>query len=112
MPEMHPALPLILGGLLIPVLTCSLRRLVLVVAPLLGLFNLVGMSPDQSCSFVIAEFRLDFLRIDKLSMLFGYLFHIAAFLAAVYSLHLKEKIQPATGLLYAGSAVGLYMPVI
>ena len=108
MPEMHPALPMILGGLLLllPFLPLSLRRALLIGAPLLGLTNLLVGLPEQSGSVFLAGFQLDILRVDKLSMLFGYLFHIAAFLSAVYSLHLTDRLQPATGLLYAGSAVG------
>ena len=45
-------------------------------------------------------------RTDKLSMLFGYLFCIASFLAIMFSLHIKDRIQHSAGMIYAGSAVG------
>ncbi len=49
---------------------------------------------------------LEPLRVDRLSILFGYLFHIAAFLSVVFSLHLRDRLQHVAGLLYAGSALG------
>lgn len=104
--DIHPALPMILGGIALPLLPLPMRRIMLPIIPLLGLWNVYGIPHGQQESFHIAEFELDVLRVDKLSLLFGYLFHIAAFLAAIYSLHLKDRLQTSTGLLYAGSAVG------
>jgi multicomponent Na+:H+ antiporter subunit D len=49
---------------------------------------------------------LEPLRVDRLSLLFGYLFHIAAFLGVVFSLHLRDRLQSSASLLYAGSALG------
>jgi multicomponent Na+:H+ antiporter subunit D len=46
------------------------------------------------------------MRVDKLSLLFGYLFHIASFIAVVYALHVRDTSQQVAGLLYAGSALG------
>ena len=46
------------------------------------------------------------VRVDELSMLFGYLFHIAGFIAIVFSLHVKDTGQHIAGLTYAGSAIG------
>ena len=50
--------------------------------------------------------RLELLRADKLSLLFGLLFHIAAFLGAVFAFHVRDRLQQAGMLLYAGSALG------
>ena len=43
MDSLHPALPLLLGCLLLPFLGRRLRGVILVVAPLLGLANLLGI---------------------------------------------------------------------
>ena len=52
------------------------------------------------------EFELALLRTDRLSLLFGYLFHIAAFIAVIFALHVRDTTQHVAGLLYAGSALG------
>ena len=49
---------------------------------------------------------LAIVKIDDLSLLFGYLFHLAALIAVIYSLHLKDSVQQVAGLIYAGSALG------
>ena len=106
MDSLHPALPLLLGCLLLPFLGRRLRGVILVVAPLLGLANLLGIQTGDTSSMEFAGYTLDVLRVDKLALLFGYLFHIAAFVIGVYSLHVKNRIEPFTAMAYAGSAIG------
>ena len=45
--------------------------------------------------------------MDKQAKLFGYLFHIAALIAGIYSFHLRDRWQVSMALLYAASAVGV-----
>jgi multicomponent Na+:H+ antiporter subunit D len=106
---MHPALPLLLGGLVLFFLRGRAAQVALVLAPILGLWNLAGLDSSAAADAGVVELagmRLDLLRVDRLSLLFGLLFHIAALLAAIYSLHVRDRVQLATGLLYAGSAIG------
>ena len=46
------------------------------------------------------------MRVDKLSLVFGYVFHLAAFLGAIYALHVRDRVQHSAGTLYAGSSIG------
>ena len=104
--SLHPAGFLLCGGLLLPLLPLTARRIALVVLPLAGLYNLLGYEVGAAQVFNFAGYELHVLRVDKLSLLFGYLFHIAAFLAGLYALHLKDRLQHMTGFMYAGAAVG------
>ncbi|MDH5786644.1 MAG: Na(+)/H(+) antiporter subunit D, partial [Chromatiales bacterium] len=45
-------------------------------------------------------------RVDKLSLMFGYVFHIAALIGIVYSLHVRDTLQQVSAMLYAGSGLG------
>ncbi len=45
-------------------------------------------------------------RVDKLSLLFGYVFHIAALIGVIFSLHVRDTMQQVAALIYAGSALG------
>ncbi len=104
--SLHPAAFLLFGGLLLPVLPLAVRRVALLLLPLAGFYNLLGYQAGYSQVGSLAGCELHWVRVDKLSLLFGYLFHLAAFLAALFSLHLRDRLQSATGLLYAGAAVG------
>lgn len=106
MGSLHPALPLLVGSLLLPFFPKKIRGLFLVVLPLFGLYNLMGFEVGDAMQFSFAGFDLDVLRVDKLSLLFGYLFHIAALICGVYSLHVDSKLEHLTGMAYAASAVG------
>ena len=106
MTSLHPAAFLLLGGLLLPVLPLAVRRVALLLLPLAGFANLLGYQIGDSQVGSLAGYELHWVRVDQLSLLFGYLFHVAAFLAALFSLHLRDRLQQATGFLYAGAAVG------
>jgi multicomponent Na+:H+ antiporter subunit D len=52
------------------------------------------------------DIQLTGVRIDRLSSIFGYLFHIAAFIGMIFALRETRAGQHVATLLYAGSAVG------
>ncbi|WP_323844191.1 Na(+)/H(+) antiporter subunit D [Microbulbifer magnicolonia] len=82
------------------------RALLMVAVPLLGLANLWLLGPGSFGAWSVLDFELLLFRADRLSLLFGYLFHIAALIAIVYALHLRDTLQQVASLLYAGSALG------
>lgn len=106
MSEIHPALILLAGGLLLFALPTTPRRIASACLPVLGFLNLLTIAEGTLWHITWGGYELTVLRADRLSMLFGYLFHLAAFLGAIYALHLKDRLQIGTGLIYAGSAVG------
>ena len=104
---LHPAFPLLLGALLIPFLRPGVQRgAAMVLLPIFGLLNLLRYETGFIGTAEFGGQLLEVVRIDKLSLVFGYLFHLAAFLGGIYSLHVKDATQHTTALMYAGSAVG------
>jgi len=49
---------------------------------------------------------LDMIRIDKMSFLFGLIFHLAAIMSTIYALHVDDVKQHISGIIYAGGAIG------
>ena len=90
----------------VAVLPYRAGRIVSVATPLIGGIMLLGMNSGSTIEWSIMQLSLTPLRVDRLSLLFGYLFHIAAFLGVLFSLHLRDRLQGSTSLLYAGSALG------
>lgn len=105
-----PAYVFFAGALLIALLHrpqwLRLRQAVLLAVPLLGLVNLAGLQPGAGWTWQVAELQLVGLRVDRLSLLFGLLFHLGALLGLVYALHLRERAQHVAALVYGGSALG------
>ena len=103
---LHPALIFIIGGLLLSLTWGKVRSCLLVLTPLLSLLQFLTLGSDINISFQLLNYNISWLRIDGLSYVFTIAFHIAAIVAAIYSLHLKDKVQDVTGLLYMGGAIG------
>jgi len=82
------------------------RAVVMLAVPVAGGLQLIGLEHGEYNVIALLGFELSPFRVDRLSLLFGYLFHIAAFIGVLYSLHVKDTVQQVASLLYAGSALG------
>ena len=106
MTELPPFVIFYGAAIMVALLPHRLGQVILLATPLTGGLVLLGMTADADLQWSIMNLVLEPLRVDRLSLLFGYLFHIAAFLGIVFSLHLRDRLQAITSLLYAGSALG------
>ncbi|MEZ5491162.1 MAG: Na(+)/H(+) antiporter subunit D [Gammaproteobacteria bacterium] len=106
MPDFHPFLPFLIAALLATFTRGHLRSAIMLLAPVIGGIHLLTVETGTLVEYQLMELTLVPYRVDELSLLFGYIFHIGAFIAVLYSIHLKDTLQHVTGLLYAGSAVG------
>ncbi len=106
MTELHPFLPFLAGALAALVTRGWLRLIIMLAVPIIGGLNLLGLSQGVHWQLGIFGYHLEPFRVDDLSLLFGYLFHLAAFIAIIFSLHVRDTLQHVSGLLYAGSALG------
>ena len=104
--NLPPAAILILGSLIVPLLRGRIKSIYLLALPLLSLLHLLGFNEGFYGEIVLFDYSLTMVRVDKLSLLFGYIFHIAAFVSVIYALHVKDNLQHVTGLAYVGSAIG------
>jgi multicomponent Na+:H+ antiporter subunit D len=106
MASVAPFLVFFVGAILVAATTGAVRSAILLAIPIVGAVNLLGLEPGRGDFITLFGYTLTLVSVDKLSLLFGYLFHLAAFIAIVFSLHLTDRIQPVAGVLYAGSALG------
>lgn len=106
MTELPPFVPFFIGALVLPLTRGWLRSLLLLAIPLLGGIHLWQVPEGIHWQFTLFDYQLVGYRADRLSLLFGYLFHIAALISVIYALHLRDTLQQVAGLLYAGSALG------
>ena len=82
------------------------RNFLILLVPIFGEINLAGYEIGLYHQSTLFGLEISLTRVDKLSVLFGYLFHLAAFLGIIYSLHVKDTLQQTVTILYAGSALG------
>ncbi len=106
LPEMPAFIPFFLAAVIALVTRGTIRStLMLAIIALSGL-HLFLLSPGIVVTIPFLEYELTPYRVDKLSLLFGYVFHIAAFMSVLFSLHVRDTTQHVSGLLYAGSGIG------
>jgi len=106
LPLLPPFLPLLIGSIAAILLRGHLRSVIMLLAPIWGALQLAAVEPGLYWAFEFMGYQLEPVRVDKLSLMFGYLFHLAAFIGVVYALHLKDTVQHVSALSYAASAVG------
>ena len=102
-----PPFAIFFAGALIALLTRGwLRSIVLLLIPVVGALNLAGFEHGVFWQEPFLGYTLTLMHVDKLSLLFGYLFHLAAFISLVYALHERDAVQQISAVLYAGGALG------
>ncbi len=115
----HPGLVICFGGLLIPFipwqrvklayfLLLPLAGLGILVSTSMGVFGTLPPWPEAihkgNVSFL--HYSLTIVRINKLSLLFGYVYVIAAFCMNIYALRVKNDWEHVAAMIYVGSALG------
>jgi multicomponent Na+:H+ antiporter subunit D len=127
--SLPPFVLFFVGAVVIAFTRGTARKVLILAIPLVGGLNLwFGVEPGLHLQFDLIGYTLTPYRADKLSLLFGYLFHLAAFLGFVYALHLGDGapegsvagevgeddivgnasagLQHVAAMVYAGSALG------
>ncbi|MDH3526563.1 MAG: Na(+)/H(+) antiporter subunit D [Gammaproteobacteria bacterium] len=106
MTELPPFVPFFIGALIAGITRGRLRAVVLLAIPVLGGVHLLNIDAGVVWQMQFLDYTLTPYRVDRLSLLFGYLFHIATFLGVLYALHVRDTLQQVSAMLYAGSALG------
>ena len=109
--EINPGLWVILAGLLCTLLPIGhARKAFVIAAPIFAgllIFKLHGL--DTGAHFggqmVFGGIELTTLRIDNLSVVWGYLFCLAGVINGIYALHEKCRMTDSSALIYTGAAI-------
>ncbi|MBF0377926.1 MAG: Na(+)/H(+) antiporter subunit D [Desulfamplus sp.] len=102
-----PAFIFILGAFLIPFLSGRIRSIYVIFLPVVGFCNLISIDVGTMMSVHFMNYNLTLVRVDRLSLAFGYIFHIISFITVIYILHVKKNLEYVAGFIYAGAALGV-----
>jgi multicomponent Na+:H+ antiporter subunit D len=102
-----PAAVFIIGALLVPLVRGNLRRVLMLALPFLAFINLIHLPMGDSWTVPFLGQELVLARVDRLSLVFGYIFILIGLITTIYALHVEETLQNVAGLLYTGSALGV-----
>ena len=94
------------AALLVAMTPARLHKGLLLLAPVIAGLQLLSVPEGHVLAIRVLDYELIPYRVDRLSLLFAYIFTLAAFIGIVFSLHLRGRTQHVAGLVYAGSALG------
>ncbi len=115
----HPGLVICFGGLLIPFIPWKgIKLAYFLLLPIIGFAILISTSMGvfgtippwpaalHKWNVPFLQYTLDIARINKMSILFGYIYVIAAFCMNIYALGVKNDWEHVVAMIYVGSALG------
>lgn len=97
----------IFGALLIPFLRDKVQKTYLLLIPVLAVATVASMSPGTFWTYNFLGVPLTFGAVDKLSLVFGWVFTIASLIGFVYALHVDDSGQHISAFLYIGGSLGV-----
>jgi multicomponent Na+:H+ antiporter subunit D len=102
----HPSLILIAGALLLPLVPARLKKAYLLLIPGLVFIRTLTLSAGVFGHVQFLDWALVFGRVDKLSLVFGYIMSLMCILGTLYGLHVKENAQHMTAWVYVAGSIG------
>jgi len=102
-----PFLIYLIGAFLIPLLKGKTKKLCLLIIPIVAFIDLLHMHQGTYWTLHFIGYELMFGHVDKLSMLFAYVFVIMSFAGLLYALHVDDDLQHVAVMCYAGSSLGV-----
>src|ERR1700693_1453915 len=100
---LHPGLLLIFGAWVLPLLKGRTRRLFMGLLPGLALVLCLLLEPGTYGVVRFLGQDLVFGRVDRLSLVFSYVFALLALVGMIFALHVKDDSQHVAALTYMGS---------
>ena len=104
-----PAVVLMLGALLVPLVGARLRPLVVLGLPLVALAQVWLVADGPALEVAFLDYRLTVFQGDALSRFFATIFCIMAFGGGLYAINQRSVVELAAAQAYAGAAVGVAM---
>ena len=102
----HPAIFFFAGSLLLPFLKGRGRQFLILLIPALAIIAVAAMKEGTYGVLNFLNMHVVLGRVDKLSLVFAWVFVIMAFIGAVYSLHVREDGHHIAGCFYVGGSLG------
>ncbi|MGR3220183.1 MAG: Na(+)/H(+) antiporter subunit D [Candidatus Anammoxibacter sp.] len=102
-----PPVIFIIGAILIPLLKGKVKSSYILLLPILGFLNLINIPEGKHWIVSFMDYSLTLGNVDRLSLVFGYIFHIIAFLTILFAINMKNDLEYVSGFVYSGAALGV-----
>ena len=105
--NLPPGIVFIAGGLLIPMFSGRLKSIWMLLLPIIGFITLNTTPAGNHWAYQFLDYDLILGRVDRLSLVFGYIFCIISFISTIFALKVNDNVQYVAGFVYAGGALGV-----
>lgn len=107
MSELPPFALYFIAAVLLLLTRGMARKIILLATPVVTALHIyLNVDSGMLATYTLINFELTWMRTDKLSLIFAYLFCLASFIGAIFSFHVDDTKQQVAGLIYPGSALG------
>ncbi|MBI4623808.1 MAG: Na(+)/H(+) antiporter subunit D [Verrucomicrobia bacterium] len=103
---LHPALILLVGALLLPLVPARLRPGWLLLVPLLTFARIFAMTKGTFGEVHFLQFTLVFGRVDALSTVFAYIMGLMCLLGSLYGMHVQRAVEHMAAWIYVAGSLG------
>lgn len=101
-----PSIVFIFGGFIACFFKGNVRTIFSLLIPLLSFFILYAIQ-DNLIQYQLFGLNLTLFHVDKISLIFAYIFHVFSILALIYASFSKNNIEIGAGLIYIGASLGV-----
>ena len=105
--DFPPALVLVIGGFVLPLVPLRLRAVLLLGLPLVALALVWNLPEGAAAAWEVHGYALAPVKVDPLGRLFATIFAIMGFAGALFALNQARTLELASAFIYAGSAIGV-----
>ncbi|MFW6323464.1 MAG: Na(+)/H(+) antiporter subunit D [Desulfovibrionales bacterium] len=105
--SMPPSLLLILGAFLIPFLRGNVLKTYVFFLPVVSFINMINLGHGSHFVLPFLEYDLVLAHVDRLSFIFGVIFHIILLLTIIYGFHQEDRVLYFTCCIYGAAAIGV-----
>lgn len=104
----HPALIMIIGAILLPLIREPIRKLLVVLVPLLAFFDVLFIAAHPGTHSIVSfmQWELTFGRVDNYSTIFSFIMALMAIIGSIYGLHEKNPWQLSAAWFYVAGSLG------
>ncbi|MBM9537025.1 Na(+)/H(+) antiporter subunit D [Desulfobulbus alkaliphilus] len=104
---LHPALILIVGALILPLVKGVARKPFLMLVPVLAFAAVLLMEQGTYGVFPFLDWNLTFGRVDKLSLVFAYIMTLMCIIGTLFGLHVENDYEYMAAWFYVAGSLGV-----
>lgn len=107
----HPALIMIVGALILPLIRGPFRKPYLFIIPLLTFLDVIWLGQHHGTygvfQFLAGDWTVTFGRVDSLATVFAFIMSLMAVIGTIYGLHVEDEWQHVAAWFYVAGSLGV-----